>query len=896
MGSKLKYLSPLLFLALILSSHKIRAQFSYKKIVSLAKTINFNEQKIDSILNTISEPKTYAKVAHNFSFYLYRNKKKYDLAIKYGAIEIDILTKENIFTKEYTNALYNMGRFYHENENYNKAIEYYNKAIQTNIFPLKIAQSYCQIGECYFRKGDFFKSIEYYTRGIPIIEKTNLDVSKIVQYVRFSNNCNKMNNEYATHLGLKYLHKGDSIIKNSEKKIHNRYVYAVNNGLANLYSLKHQFDFKKANFYYKQNLTNALKEKDSFSLSYTYLNIGELYLNKKADSCLFYLRKSINYDQFDKINYAEVYRNIARYYNNKRNYKKALKNINLSIINNLKIDSLNEVDDSNQYSTILSQDKRSLFSALKLKSKILLNFYHQTKNIDFLKKGITNIHLSNKIINTILHSHFASNTKFLWRKEVAETLDLGIEIAEILNDKKSIFKFIESDRAFILTQDITSNNKSASLSKKVSDRDIKFRKKIYALETVLKSKNTTLNDSLLDLKFSYNKFRDSLLITSPEYFENRNNIELITLKQAQVNLAKNSVILSYNIASDNTKISALVISKDTVISHNSLLTNQHLDIIKNYTKFISQPLTKASDFKKFQSYSYQLYNLLFATEEIKKLTTHKDLIITTDGIIQNIPFEALNTSKENLNYLIEKNNISYVYSLSFLNFNNSVKREQEINFTGYAPVTFTNNLSPLKYSKNELTEINKILKGEPFFDEEATKEHFLKTSSKSKIIHLATHAKSSYNPSIFFRKDSIQLHELYTYKNNADLVVLSACETSLGEIKEGEGVLSLARGFFYSGANSVISSLWNVNDSSTSFLMEKFYANLNKGQSKVLALNNAKRSYLQTHTLSEKSPYYWASFILIGDTTETFSNHYFYYIVPTILVLLLILFFLKKRG
>ena len=77
------------------------------------------------------------------------------------------------------------------------------------------------------------------------------------------------------------------------------------------------------------------------------------------------------------------------------------------------------------------------------------------------------------------------------------------------------------------------------------------------------------------------------------------------------------------------------------------------------------------------------------------------------------------------------------------------------------------------------------------------------------------------------------------------IFVLSACNTSLGNIKEGEGVFSLARGFFYSGANSVVSSLWNVNDKSTSQIISSFYENLEKGKSKSSALRLAK-------TLSQK--------------------------------------------
>ena len=137
--------------------------------------------------------------------------------------------------------------------------------------------------------------------------------------------------------------------------------------------------------------------------------------------------------------------------------------------------------------------------------------------------------------------------------------------------------------------------------------------------------------------------------------------------------------------------------------------------------------------------------------------------------------------------------------------------------------------------------------------------------------------------------------KLYTYRNNADLVTLSACNTSLGEVAKGEGVLSLARGFFYSGSKSVVASLWEVNDKSTSEIMTSFYTNLKDGQTKSEAMNNAKRTYLSNHSLSEQSPYYWSSFILIGDAGAIdLSSNLYLYLTTAIAILLVMLFFRKR--
>ena len=99
---------------------------------------------------------------------------------------------------------------------------------------------------------------------------------------------------------------------------------------------------------------------------------------------------------------------------------------------------------------------------------------------------------------------------------------------------------------------------------------------------------------------------------------------------------------------------------------------------------------------------------------------------------------------------------------------------------------------------------------------------------------------------------------------NADLIVLSACQTGLGKMVRGEGMIGLTRAFMYAGASSVLVSLWSVSDVSTSKLMEKFYENLVvKNQDKAEALRRAQLSMLETERFSH--PFYWAPFVLIGD-------------------------------
>jgi CHAT domain-containing protein len=106
--------------------------------------------------------------------------------------------------------------------------------------------------------------------------------------------------------------------------------------------------------------------------------------------------------------------------------------------------------------------------------------------------------------------------------------------------------------------------------------------------------------------------------------------------------------------------------------------------------------------------------------------------------------------------------------------------------------------------------------------------------------------------------------EIYNLNLNSELVTLSACETGLGKISKGEGVIGLSRALIYAGARGCMVSLWKVADEATASLMKRYYATLIDSPKRNLSatLQEAKNQMLTDGTHS--SPYYWASFILIG--------------------------------
>jgi len=313
--------------------------------------------------------------------------------------------------------------------------------------------------------------------------------------------------------------------------------------------------------------------------------------------------------------------------------------------------------------------------------------------------------------------------------------------------------------------------------------------------------------------------------------------------------------------------------------------------------FSTKPFFKPEEKKKFEGISNALYQVLFP-EGIRSFISDNKITIVPDGLLQSIPFEALITDTLTGAYFIESSEISYAYSITFLAQNQKISRNPQSELLGFAPIEFKD-LTKLPKTEDEIKKIQNHLKHKVYLGNEATSSQFLSAISDFNVIHLATHADASDSiaPWIAFSDRKMNLSELYTIKLQAELVFLSACNTSIGKHYTGEGVMSLARGFFSSGANSVISSLWNVDDRSTNKIVSNFYKNIKQQTTKSKALRKAKLNYIYSSSLNETSPYYWASFILIGDTGSIEiqdNNTIFLLVIGSLFFTLLLVFYRLK--
>ncbi len=244
-------------------------------------------------------------------------------------------------------------------------------------------------------------------------------------------------------------------------------------------------------------------------------------------------------------------------------------------------------------------------------------------------------------------------------------------------------------------------------------------------------------------------------------------------------------------------------------------------------------------------------------EPIKEMIGGRSLIIVPHHVLHYIPFQAL---YDGANYLIDFHDITYAASASVL----KICREKKIQKTDEDLVlAVADEMTP--YINDEVAALRELLpKARIFVGAEAREEKLKQYGPSAGKLHIAAHgifrADNPMFSSLKLGDSWLNLFDIFNLQLGAELTVLSACETGMSAVWEGDELLGLARGFLYAGTPSLVVSLWTVNDRSTAQLMRRFYQELQLGVSKSKALRQA--------VLEVKAefphPYYWAPFVLMG--------------------------------
>jgi len=754
-----------------------------------------------------------------------------------------------------------------------------------------------EIGQCLNNIGLYFWQLNDYSQALSYYFEA-LEIAKELGNLSQQSTClNNIGNVYLRHKNFK---KGLIYLKLAyelDKKLNDSYSIASDlNNIGEAYRSLAKED--KVNFIYSENsFIDALKivnEKNFLSLKIKILNnLGLLYIDKNnlKEAYITFLeglKLALKYNFSESI--AVISNNIGRIMLKKNNLPKAKEYFEKSI----------SLEDKLLGKEILWESFYGLGKCFEKEGR-------SDKAILFYEKSIEQIEkVRNKIALDVFKVSFSRDKlpvyedwiNLLYQEYKKMPNSENFEKVFLAVERAKAQAFLESLR---VSQKVFQERLSKDLRQEERDFSWKFSQIIDRLRREKLSpeeKRKLLNEyNALEEKYmihlvNLRKILPEANLYLPSPYPHINEVrEYLSEKKI--------VVLEYFLGK---KYSLLLVMGSRFFKIVPLPGEEDIvNSVRGYIKLLSDPPSK-----KFHGIlaAKRLY-AEFVFPGMKDLRQDvKHLIIIPDGLLHYLPFEALVSPGGNgqEEFLVERFTISYCPSLSsffYLNqrkiqvnnkffmafgkpryvgktslLRSSVSSKESLLLDIYQSKGFE--LTPLPYSRTEIKKISKFFakKNRRIFLEEEARESVLKKEKLDDVLvlHFACHGfldeevplRSALVLSSEEDSDEdgfFQVREIYTLPLNAELVVLSACQTARGMLEKGEGVLGLPRSFFYSGARTVVSSLWNVPDKSTAYFMEYFYEFLYQGKSKGEALRLAKIKMLKKFS----HPHYWAAFVLNGE-------------------------------
>ena len=548
---------------------------------------------------------------------------------------------------------------------------------------------------------------------------------------------------------------------------------------------------------------------------------------------------------------------------------------------------------------------------LTIKAQILQKRFEEKGDLQDLEAAFATYQLASELAKRMRQDIMTQGSKQKLAGEVLPVYEGGIETALLLFEKtkdpnyqKAAFAFAESNKAILLLESI--NEKAAqqyggipdTLLEKEKDLriEIAFYDKSINQEKAKKEnpdeeKIKQWESTLFELESDYQRLITNLEENYPRYYELKYETKLASVEELQKQiLSPTDVILEYFVGERN--IYTFAITKDELYINSTPKAAELEEQIETFLYHTQRPAQGGVDYRLTLNTQYEFFQELLAPSLQQLPSSTKRLIIIPDDVLNYIPFELLIQQPAPqdtiifhpyvLDYLFEDYQITYNYSASLLlkSFEEQSKPKAKYSLLAMAPKfqhTLASNsrscdiqqIYNLSCSEDEATSIASLLNGKAMVGYQADTASFYQLAKDYQILHLATHScPDEENPmmnKIFLADEAITNYDLYNMNLQADLAVLSACNTGFGKLVKGEGVMPLSKGFIYAGVPSTIMSLWPVDDCSASRMMTLFYKHLKEGLDKDEALQKAKLDFMNQSTALHQHPYYWAPFIQMGN-------------------------------
>ena len=779
---------------------------------------------------------------------LFQRYSEYNTAEAYFTKAISLVKDFQIYQKEYLKYTLNLSNNYYLDKNFITSITLLN-SLSFDKEDENVGNIYLAKANCYISLKDFNKAIHYFNKAYPLFDKnlirkaqlannlgnaySNLNQeTKALLYYKKALEIRKIipnitNNELgeihanisSSYIKLNELEKASFHFEQAKK-------YYLNNNPVNQLALSNieeiigqyhvmRFDIESAIKSYEQSqfLHDSILNTPSIESGNRYLTLANLYMQppfRDTFKGLFYLKK-VNKTGSELLQLEALLLNTSILINHKK-YGEA----------KIKLKEILEVESQINFENPIKQ--------IEIKLQIA-TFY---VNLDNIGKARYINHQANKLLNELSIKNDIHYYRNLLKYEL-------LEIQCFLKEKKDS---IASKKANDNYQWIDSMQSNKTFLKK--DRII-----------------NELKSSFIDYYFIAKTDDKKALLSSLYYPYNKNKYP---------KSKPNSLFIRYKVAQDKIIIWTEINGKrDVFVRKMANPLDKSILSIRNAIREMPSAGEKSKvNYKDI--YRVMIEKLSSSLLPDIPLET-ESILFFPDQILSILPFEILVHPKDPKKRLIENYSISYHFITS--PGIHKTKKELRRKILAFSPdfQKDSRGFANLKYSETEIKKISEYYPTVAFKKDDASVKNFIKEAPAYEWIHLATHSDPNLNseeggalifsenihknePSILYADEIISL------KIRANLVVLSACQSSIGQYTPTQGMNSIAQAFLNAGAKSVITSLWQVDDRSTAQFMEIFYYYLSKGYTKNKALQFTKKKMMN------KMPYFWAPFILMGETGD----------------------------
>lgn len=895
----------------------------------------------------------YSKALYNLGLaYFMTGDFKRHMEYSSASLDIDRKLKGELNPELVYNNL-SLGTSYMELQEYDKAINCFNSALKiVNIKPDSVSLQtmtdlYTTLGGLYIRLADYSKAKIYLEKAESLYKQSHLPVND--NYINLENslaitygalNLNRESEEYyKKNIAI-------AIASNSEMAYNIINSYSIL--LGNLGQLQ------KGENMLKEALSRAKKEYESSPRTYievlgNYADYLREYKNDYRKSIAYFIQclDYLNGNEQDNALKTSVSIGYSLSLNKAGEQEKAMKVIQTMLSEKADYPVNNELY-SNPPVEKIKPDRMSL-RILSIKYMILRNIYAKNGDLKLLEAASNTSELIVSLLEKVrINISDESSRLILGNRYRSSYIDAIRDFSQLYRNTgnqiflEKAFEYSEKSKvAGLLTSTRELKATELNIPASIADYEKKLQMDISLIDASLseESAHPRPNQKLIS-KWKENlleatRSRDSLILVFekqyPVYYEVKYNTQVAEIKDIPAIVGNNANYINY-VLSDSLLYTFVVNRKNQHIFALHVDSSFFKDI-RAFRSLLSLPSPSDNALLKFNEFC-AVGNRLFRAliDSLQPFLISNKLVISPDNILSYIPFETLPVSVSNgkgirynfLYYMMDDYDISYTYSATFMAEAGNKKYNRRNSLIAFAPdypepidinsalmsrQAQTGVLHDLPFARQEAEYVSSVMGGKLYENSRASESVFKKECSKYEIVHLSMHTllndKDPMRSTLIFSRtnDSIddgylRTFEIYGIPLNARMVVLSSCNTGTGQLASGEGILSLARGFIYSGSQSVIMSMWEIEDKSGTEIVDKFYDNLKRGYSKSEALKKARVEFLRNSDQLRSHPYFWSALVVYGNDDPLFLSANLKIgavILASILILSLLYYLLKRR-